>query len=361
MGKRLPVIVVAVVGALAIVGAAAAVLPDLTAPHGFFVDFRITIWEPGRALLTGEDPFHPGADVNGGVYPPAAVVLTLPFAALPYTIAVALWLSGLLGAVIGAIFLCGVRDWRCLVLALLSPPVLVGLAYGNVSLLLVLGLAIVWICRDRAGPAGAVLGVVIATRLFPWPLLLWLLFTRRVRAATIAAGSTVLLSSFAWSVVGVGRTDEFFAVTRSNATKFADQGVSVASIAANLGASSPVIACSVALLGGFGTARAWLQREDDLACLSWMLAATLALSPIVWGHYLALLLVPLALGTPTFARKWFAPFMTAPQLTSSPTAGGKILDASAGIAFIVWTALNTERGRRSGMQPARVSRSAADR
>ena len=35
-----------------------------------------------------------------------------------------MWLVALLLGVVGALFLCGVRDWRCFVLALASPPVL---------------------------------------------------------------------------------------------------------------------------------------------------------------------------------------------------------------------------------------------
>jgi len=56
------------------------------------------------------------------------------------------------------------------------------------------------------------------------------------------------------------------------------------------------------------------------------------------------MLVPLAISTPYLSRAWLLPYLTAPQLTSSPSAGGKIIDAVTGVAAMVLTARHS-RGR----------------
>ena len=314
-------------------------------------DFFFNLWEPGRALLDGGDPFRTSNDESGGVYPPAAVVMALPFALLPYEAAAVVWTAMLLASTVGALRVVGVRDWRCFALALASPPVVQGVAYGNVSLLVLLALAYMWVARKRPLRAGLVLGFLIATRIFLWPLLFWLLATRRLRAAAAAAASGVAVSLIGWAAVGFRRIDEFPAVVRNNASEFMEDGVSVASIVANLGASASVASLVALLAGAIALGVAWLQRSDDLACFSWALAAALFASPLVWGHYYALMLVPIAVSTPTLSRKWLLPYLTAPQLTTvAPTAGERIFDAVTGVAFTIATAWQA-RGREK--DPAR--------
>jgi len=269
-GRRLfrmvPIAAVAVASVVAVGWTFAYVAPDLVIPSGFFVDFRINIWEPGRALLDGRDPIREASsEENGGIYPPVALVATLPFALLPYHVAAFLWLLALVAGTVVAMRLCGVRDWRCLALALLSPPVIGGLAYGNVSILMVLALAGIWVSRDRPWRAGVLLGVVLAARFYLWPVLVWFLFTRRLRAAAAVVVSGLLASVIGWGAVKFHRIGEFPEVIRSNASEFLDQGVSVGSIVANLGASPAAAALIASLAGAVALGIGWRQRHDDLA------------------------------------------------------------------------------------------------
>ncbi len=240
----------------------------------------------------------------------------------------------------------GLAPVRCarlafVAVALASPPVVAGLAYGNVSLVLVLALAGIWVWRDRPARAGTLLGLVIAGKLFLWPLLLWMLFTRRQRAAGAAVVSTVLVSLIGWAAIAFRRLDEFPGITRRNAAEFVDQGVSLASFAANLGASANVVFALIALAGASALAIAYRRRQDDLACFTWTVVAAFVASPIVWGHYYALMLVPLAVATPELSRAWLLPYITAPQLTASPPGTGKIVDAATGVAFTLLTAVRS--------------------
>lgn len=319
---------VAAIAALALAWVAFVVAPDLP----WAVDYRINVWEPGRAVLDGENPLRPDG-LDGTVYPPAATLTTLPFALVPYELGVLVWLALLLAAVPLALWLSGVRDWRCVVLAFGSPPVVVGLAYANSSLLLLLAVAGLWRARERPWLAGALLGMTIAGKLFLWPLLLWLLLTRRHTAAVSTGLLAVVVSAAAFGVVGFGLVDDFVEVTRENAARYHGSGVSVAAFAATLGASV-TLATSI----GIGVAAvllvtAWWWKNDDVACFTLCLVAALAMTPVMWAHYYALLLVPLALTSPSFSRAWLYPYLTVPQLTMSFSVPGRLLDCISGFLF----------------------------
>src|SRR5262245_8052816 len=143
-------------------------------PIGF--DFRGTLWGPARALLDGT-PVYPEPTENAvaignpAVYPPVFILASLPLALLPVTVASWLWF-GMLGAcVFAALWILGVRDWRCHVLALTSLVVVHGLFFGNLTLVLMLLVALAWRYRDRPRVAGLSIGVAVAAKLFVAPLL----------------------------------------------------------------------------------------------------------------------------------------------------------------------------------------------
>ena len=97
--------------------------------------------------------------------------------------------------------------------------------------------------------------------------------------------------------------------------------MSVASVASNLGLSVTA-ATAVGLAAGIGAlALAWRARALDLEAFSWVIVAAVFASPVVWSDYYALLLVPLAIATPTLSRWWLLPYLTIPQLTVAAGAG----------------------------------------
>ena len=103
-------------------------------PVGF--DFRGTLWEPARALLDGNSIYPaPTRDAvvvgNPAVYPPLFILVAVPLALVPVGAAAWLWLVILAGGVVVALWVLGVRDWRCYVLAVTSPVVVSGLYSGT--------------------------------------------------------------------------------------------------------------------------------------------------------------------------------------------------------------------------------------
>src|SRR5439155_18394978 len=50
-------------------------------------------------------------------------------------------------------------------------------------------------------------------------------------------------------------------------------------------------------------------RERDAVSLTYAVAAALVLSPILWSHYLVLIVVPIALARPRLSPLWFVPLI----------------------------------------------------
>jgi hypothetical protein len=280
-------------------------------PIGF--DFRGTLWEPARALLDGA-PIYPEPTLdnvvlgNPAVYPPVFILASIPLALLPVGVAGWLWFCLLGAGVFASMWILGVRDWRCHVLALTSPVVIHGLYFGNLTVLLLLPIAIAWRYRDRARLAGLAVGAAVAAKLFVWPLLVWLLLTRRFRAAAWAAGSAVVLVVGAWALVGLEGLADYPELLRVVQEVYAVRSISLSTVAGALGASVGV-AVAVAAVAGVAClgAAAWISRrgDGDRRAFVLVVAACVFASPIVWPNYAALLFVPIAITWPRLAPAWF--------------------------------------------------------
>jgi hypothetical protein len=280
-------------------------------PTGF--DFRGTLWEPARALLDGNPiyppPTHDAVVVgNPAVYPPLFILATVPLALVPVGTAAWLWLVLLAVGVAASLWILGVRDWRCYLLAVTSPVVVHGLFFGNLTVLLVLPLALAWRYRERARVAGLAVGVAVAATLFVAPLVVWLLLTRRFRAAAWAVGSAAVLVVGAWALVGFDGLRDYPKLLRVVQDVYAVRSISVSTVAGVLGASVSVAVALAAVAGlvCLGIA-AWLARrpDGDRRAFAVVVAACILASPIVWPNYAALLFVPIAVTWPKVAPAWF--------------------------------------------------------
>jgi hypothetical protein len=250
---------------------------------------------------------------NPAVYPPLFIIASVPLALLPVAAASWIWFCVLGACVFFAMWILGVRDWRCHVLAITSPVTIHGLFYGNLTVAMVLLVALAWRYRDRAPIAGLALGAAVAAKLFVWPLVVWLLLTRRFAAAAWAAGSGVVLVLGAWALIGFEGFREYPKLLRVVQDVYAERSISVSTVAGALGASVSVAVAVAALVGVacVGIA-AWLvRREDgDRRAFAVLVAACVLASPIVWPNYAALLFVPIAVTWPRLAPVWFFGYAT---------------------------------------------------
>jgi hypothetical protein len=285
-------------------------------PIGF--DFRGTLWEPARALLDGAaiypDPTRDNIVLgNPAVYPPVFIIASVPLALLPVTAAAWLWFCVLGACVVTAMWILGVRDWRCHVLAVTSPVTVHGLFYGNLTIVMVLLVAVAWRFRRRALITGVALGAAVAAKLFVWPLVVWLLLTRRFRAAAWAAGSAALLVLGTWALIGFDGFREYPTLLRAVQDVYAERSISTSTVAGALGASVPVAVAFAVLVGlvCIAVGAGLVRRDDgDRRAFAVLVAACVLASPIVWPNYAALLFVPIAVMWPRLGPAWFFGYVT---------------------------------------------------
>ena len=171
----------------------------------FALDFHNSSWPAGRAVLHGNFDYNVlFARADPFIYPPLTAVLLAPLAALPVGVADGLYTAGSILAVMLAMRAFNVRDWRCYGAAFLWPPVLGAIEAGNLSLPLVGGIGLIWALRARIVPLGLAVAVLVSAKLVLAPLVLWLVLTRRFRAAIWSAFFFVTLNVLAWIAIGAG-------------------------------------------------------------------------------------------------------------------------------------------------------------
>lgn len=293
------------------------------------IDFDGNFFTPAREIVHGLSPYHPDALVrvrhavaNGhkpdefqkGVfvaYPAPALLLGVPFQYLPLVVAQWLWIGCMLAAGALALRVAGVRDWRVYGAALLTPAAVSSLMLGAVDLVLVLGLALCWRWREHAGRAGLALGAIIALKLLAAPLIAWLLVTRRFRAAAVACATSAALLVGGWAAIGFHGFTGYSHLLSVLTDIESSRGYSAVAFANTLGVGGSAAALAPYVAGAVALAAMWRvsrRREgaDEAAFLLGVLAV-LTFSPIVWHHYLLLLLVPLAIYSPRLTRIWCLP------------------------------------------------------
>ncbi len=91
------------------------------------------------------------------IYPPLSAYLFVPFTLLPTVAAEVIIVALVIAAVPATLLVLGVRDWRCYAIAFLWWPTIIAIQTANVTLPLLLGLALVWRYRDRRVVAALVL------------------------------------------------------------------------------------------------------------------------------------------------------------------------------------------------------------
>jgi len=297
------------VAAVILVGALLAVL--FGAPGW---DSRFAYLSAADAVLEGRSPY-PGLDDpaldedKGYVYPPQLAIAYTPLAPLPLEVATGIAVLATIAAILGALAVAGVRDIRCYAAVLLWAPTVNAIENANVSAALTLGLALAWRYRATVWPFAVVVGLAVSTKLVLWPVLVWTVSMRRLRAAALAAGAGVLVTLAAWAAIGFAGLAEYPDLVSHLSDLQEDRSYSIAGMASALGLPQAAGRLAMLVLGGALVVACWRfgRRGDDRRAFTCAVVAALALSPIVWQHYLMFLLVPLALARPRFTAAWLLP------------------------------------------------------
>jgi hypothetical protein len=148
-------------------------------------------------------------------------------------------------------------------------------------------------------------------KLFLAPFLLWLAMTRRIGAAVLGGVLAVAVLVLSWAAIGLDGLGDYPGLLRRLTDLEAENSYSAFALLQALGLPSAA-ARAAAVLGGlallvlaYRAARSSATADErDRRSLLLMLAAVLVLTPILWLHYLVLLLVPLALTRPRLSALW---------------------------------------------------------
>lgn len=307
-----------------------------------------------KTVLHGGSPYVAAnaqalAGFDKFVYPPVTAFLFAPFAVVPLEAARVLMLAAGLAAVLGALYLLEVEDWRCYGVAVMTAPVVNSLALGALSSFLLLGVAATWRYRDRPRVAGPVAALTIVTKLFLWPLGVWLFAVRRIRALAWCAFAALVLVGGGWAAIGFAGARTYPRTLRI--LEQIESHVSYGPLALfhlSSGARSllSAVLAVIVVAAVVTTAR---SRDGERRSLAVAIVGALVVSPLLWLHYLVLLFVPLALYRPRLSGLWFVPL--ALWLTPSSNSHGetwRVLLVLAVVAVVVArTVLATRRQRPS--------------
>jgi hypothetical protein len=293
------------------------------APH----DLAVFLRAAGN-VLDGVSPYVFAGD-RTFAYPPFVAYLVAPLHPLGGTAAGLVWMLLSLAALVVALWLLEVRDWRCYGLAGIYLFTRSSVDLGTIEPLLLLAVAAAWRWRERLLGAATAVGCAIVLKLFLWPLAVWLALTRPLRAAGAAIAFAVALATISWAAIGFAGVGDYPTVLRKLADHESSSSYSV--VALGVRAHLPLLAArivSVAVALALLAVAAWVARDPrrpardrDVATLTLCLAAALAASPIVWVHYFLLLLVPLALTRPRLSLLWLVPLAYYPLGEASWPAG----------------------------------------
>jgi alpha-1,2-mannosyltransferase len=279
--------------------------------YGLF-DFRV-FWDAGHHLLAGERiyPTRAALDLDAHtyfVYPPIVAALFVPFSLIPFAVAGALYTLLAVGATAATIWILGVRDIRCYIAVLFWVPVLQSIGFGTIEPFLGLALALAWVHRRSTVVLSLALGCAVAAKLFLWPLVFWLVATRRWRAALTSVLATAALILVPWALLGFRDLVWYpkalgLLLKHERAMGYETRDVLGA---VDLGTAAIVVQIA-AVLAVF-----WLaaRQDGDRRSFSAAIVCALVLSPLVWIHYYALLVVPIALVRPRLSWLWVIPILS---------------------------------------------------
>ncbi len=274
-------------------------------------DFRV-FWDAGHRLLTGSGLYPSEAALNANtrdyfVYPPVVAFAFAPLSMIPYTVAAVLYGVACVAAIFASLRIVGVTDWRCYAALPFWMPVLQAVGLGTIAPFLALSLAVAWRYRDRRFVGAAALGVAIASKLFLWPVVFWLIATRRYRRAleTIAVtGAAVVIP---WLTLGFRDFAEYPRVLRLLVHNEMPTSFSINALTEMLGlAQAALVVQLVCVVAVFALAR---RQEGDRRAFSAAIITALVLSPLVWIHYYLLLIVPIGIAFRRLRAVWLLPVL----------------------------------------------------
>ena len=207
--------------------------------HVIALDFHVAYYPAASRVLHGLSPYvATPQQIAGGtsfVYPALAVLLLAPFALVSNGTAQVLYMLLCIACVPAILWTLRVRDWRLYGLVMLWFPVFDGWQSGNVTLPLALIIALAWRHRDRPLVAGLLTAAAISIKPFVWPLGLWLLATRRWKAAAWTLASGLVINLVSWWILGYDQIGQYLHLSAKDTDALWKGGYSMLAVAHHFG------------------------------------------------------------------------------------------------------------------------------
>lgn len=297
----------------------------------FAGDFHKEFWPAGLRVLHGQSPYIlDRTRIDNGLgfpYPPLTALLFAPFAVLARGVSEVAFTLICFACLAATLRVLEVRDWRVYGVVLLWTPVINAWQSANLTLVLALLLAVAWRYRDRPAMAGAAAAAAVALKPFVWPIVLWLIVTRRVRAALVAIGGSLVATLLAFAVLGFDQISRYLTDGSRVSSAFFRISYTPVALGLDLGAGTAAATAIGALIAlAAAGACVWAAvRGDDFLALTLTVALALLATPVLWMHYFALVVVPLAIAYPRLKAAWGLPVVLIFFGSRSSSAGGIVI------------------------------------
>ncbi len=264
-----------------------------------YADAAVRLGEDGSVYQaeTLDGPYRPGP-YGLYMYAPPLGIAIAPLADLEMGLAAGLWYLLHVAVLLAACALMPIRLSVRLAtfgVAALSLAVTRDLILGNVSVMLLLPLVAAWRWLDQ--PIGSVAqALAMSVRPMLGVLIIWQLLRRQWRAVAWTIATGLVLIALTLPFVGLDGYRDYFTVLRNlSGVSGVEFNHDLSSTLLTLGADGSV--AGVALLAGYGAAIAAillsLRRDAEVGFMV-TITASLLLSPLLWDHYLVMLVLPAA-------------------------------------------------------------------
>ena len=301
--------------ALLLVGVVAVLARLGDAQYDFAIDYA-----SAKAVVSGENPYvdaneliarHiPNFDLNREAQwpnwkPPFRLLMAVPLLPLPFDVAASVWITvDALALVVAMMFFTDALGWprlRSIAIgagALTLPITQADLSLGQVNGVLLLLLVVAWrlLRSERSIASGWVLGALTAFKVFP--AFLFLPLARKSRATVVVGLLTAsALTAVSALIIGIGRTVDFVHAAFGGYGPYRSADFNV-SLMARFGPVGLVLALPLVVFG----LRPFARRTQDAY---WAAVPVMLLTfPIVWEHYLVLMLPWIALAWVRRPQRW---------------------------------------------------------
>jgi alpha-1,2-mannosyltransferase len=297
----------------------------------------------GQAILHGGNLYTMrAADRLPFTYPPVSAVLAVPLALVPFWVAKLGWIAMVYVPLVFAVRISFrlILDRAGGAASVLFPVMLAVAAYllpirqvigfGQVDMLLLAMCLLDCVATSPKWPRGLLIGLATAIKLEPGVFIVYLLITKRWRAAGVAALSFVGWTALAWLISPPDSvaywTRAVFDTGRLGGNASAgNQALRGMVLRLHADVAPDVIWLPLALIvavGGFAAARACWKHGNDLAGITIAGLLGALLSPVAWIHHLCWVLVAIGViaGDGRSARRiWLAALTAVFYLSTLPT------------------------------------------